>query len=142
MPIWFFNVTHLNQTTTVGSKNVNPPGNGNSVTIANVPCNCGYSHTLIGTQSSVNGMSGSGATSVAPPNDPHSEPSIKGDAVPSWDGSPSNPEEDNSVDEEESDNEDAADDEDDSDDDDESDDEDDSDDDDESDDEEESSSQR
>ena len=94
MAIWNFNVTHKNQTTTTGSKNVNPPGVGQAVTIPAVPCLCGYNHTLIGTQSSANVMSGSGSNSVAPPNDPNAPGSPKDEDIPSWQGGPGNPAED------------------------------------------------
>jgi hypothetical protein len=87
MPTWNFNVTHQNQTTATGSKDLTAPGNG-PVVVTNVPCTCGYNHTLTGTQTSSNAMSGSGANSVAPANDPHAKGSPKGDPVPSWDGSP------------------------------------------------------
>jgi hypothetical protein len=98
MAIWNFNVTHQDQTQTTGSKDVNPPGNGQSVNIPNVPCLCGHNHTLVGSQA--NGrMSGAGIGSVAPPNDPHSMPGIKDDGVPSWDGGPVSPDPD--VDEDE-----------------------------------------
>lgn len=88
MPTWNFNVTHQDQTTATGSKDINPPGNGQSVTVANVPCSCGHNHTLTGSQTATTAMSGSGANSVAPPNDPGSSPGIKDDPVPSWDGTP------------------------------------------------------
>lgn len=100
MPTWNFSVTHQDQSTTTGSKSVNPPGNGQSVNIPNVPCLCGYNHTLVGTQAN-NTMSGSGIGSVAPPNDPHSVPGIKDDAVPSWDGGPVGPDDDVDEDEDE-----------------------------------------
>ncbi len=101
MAIWSFNVTHKDQTTATGSKDINPPGNGQSVTINNVPCTCGYNHTLVGSQSGSNEMSGSGSNSVAPPNDPHSQGSPKEDDIPSWEGTPTTIDEDE--DEEESD---------------------------------------
>ncbi len=106
MAIWNFNVTHQDQTTTTGSKDINPPGNGQSANVPNVPCLCGYNHTLVGSQA--NGrMSGSGIGSVAPPNDPGSaHGGIKGDPVPSWDGGPASPEDD--ADDEEEEDEDIA----------------------------------
>ena len=99
MAIWNFNVTHQDQTTTTGSKNITPPGNGQSANITNVPCLCGHNHTLVGAQA--NGqMSGSGIGSVAPPNDPGAtHGGLKDDPVPSWDGGPASPEGD--VDEDE-----------------------------------------
>ena len=108
MATWNFTVTHQNQATTTGSKAFNAPGIGRAVTIPAVPCLCGYSHTLIGTQSSSNFMSGSGAPSVAPANDPNSQGSPKEDDIPSWEGGPVTPDEDEAgsddeaVDEEES----------------------------------------
>jgi hypothetical protein len=92
MATWNFNVTHKNQTTTTGSKLVNPPGTGNSVTIPSVPCACGFNHTLVGTQSGANAMSGSGGASVAPANDPRAKSSPKAEDEPSWNGSPGSPE--------------------------------------------------
>ena len=91
MGLWTFNVTHKNQTTTTGSLTFNPPGVGNAVTVPNVSCMCGYSHTLVGTQTGANAMSGSGPNSVAPPNDPRAKPSIKADDEPSWTGNPGSP---------------------------------------------------
>ena len=91
MATWNFSVTHQNQTTATGSKNVSPPGNGKSVTIPNVACSCGYNHTLVGTQTAATAMSGSGANSVAPPNDPGAKRSPSADPVPSWDGGPVSP---------------------------------------------------
>ena len=88
MATWNFNVTHKNQSTATGSADVTPPGIGKSITIANVPCSCGYNHTLVGTQTAATAMSGSGDHSVEPGNDPHAKPGIKQDPVPSWDGSP------------------------------------------------------
>lgn len=92
MPLWNFTVTHQNQTTATGSLVINPPGRGNAVTIPNLNCTCGWSHTLVGTQTASNAMSGSGPNSVAPPNDPRAKPSIKADEEPSWNGSPGGPE--------------------------------------------------
>jgi hypothetical protein len=88
MATWNFNVTHKDQSTATGSADVSPPGNGQSVTIPNVPCSCGYNHTLVGSQTSASTMSGSGSNSVAPQNDPHSKGGPKEDEVPSWDGTP------------------------------------------------------
>lgn len=87
MATWNFNVTHQDQTTATGSKDLSAPGSG-AVVIQNVPCSCGYNHTLTGTQTSASAMSGSGGNSVAPANDPGSSPGIKDDPVPSWDGTP------------------------------------------------------
>jgi len=94
MAIWNFNVTHKDQTTATGSKDVSAQGNGQSVTINNVPCSCGFNHTLIGTQITSTRMSGSGNNSVAPPNDPNSQGNPKDDDVPSWEGGPGNVDED------------------------------------------------
>lgn len=91
MAVWNFNVTHQDQSTTTGSKDITPPGQGNPANIANVPCACTFSHTLKGTQSSSNAMSGSGVGSVVPGNDPpHEGGGPKDDDVPSWSGSPAN----------------------------------------------------
>src|SRR5688572_6789808 len=98
MPIWNFRVTHKDQTTATGTQEVSIRGNGQSVVINNVPCTCGYNHTLTGTQDNSTRMSGSGANSVAPPNDPNSQGSPKDDDVPSWEGGPSNEPEDGGYD--------------------------------------------
>jgi hypothetical protein len=98
MPIYNFTVTHANQTTTTASKVIDAPGNGQSVNIPNVPCACGFNHTLVGTQANnSNSMSGAGFGSVAPPNDPigGKPPGLKtpaGDEEPKWEGSPGSPE--------------------------------------------------
>src|SRR6266702_8905004 len=91
MATWNFNVTHKNQSTSTGSADVTPPGIGKSITIANVPCSCGYNHTLVGTQTAATAMSGSGDHSVAPANDPQAKGSPMADPVPSWDGGPVSP---------------------------------------------------
>ena len=111
MATWNFTVTHKDQTTTTGSKTFAAPGIGQAVTIPAVPCMCGYNHTLVGTQSGANFMSGSGGNSVAPANDPNSQGSPKDDDIPSWEGGPVTPDEDElgdgdeAVDEEESEDE-------------------------------------
>ena len=94
MAIWNFNVTHKDQTTATGSKDVSARGSGQSITINNVPCTCGFNHTLTGTQDTSSRMSGSGSNSVAPPNDPNSLGSPKDDDIPSWEGGPVTPDED------------------------------------------------
>lgn len=99
MSVYIFTVTHQDQTTATGSMLLGAlPGNGRAVTFT-VRCSCGYNHTLVGTQKTWNNMSGTGINSVAPPNDPGSQGFPKGkppegDPVPSWEGSPMNPEED------------------------------------------------
>ncbi len=90
MPNWRFKVTHQNQTSTTGTTNITLPGNGQNMVVPRLQCACGIAHTLTGRQTSSNAASGTGATSVAPPNDPPHKLGSVGDDVPSWEGGPSN----------------------------------------------------
>lgn len=89
---WKFHVTHQDQTKTLCQKEIDPPGIG-PVDIR-IHCECGHTHNLIGSQTGLNSMSGSGHGSVVPPNDPGSEPPPREDEEPSWNGSPGSPDPD------------------------------------------------
>lgn len=101
--LYNFTVTHKDQSTTTGGPlDLTPPGNS-QVIVVSVPCLCGTTHQLTGTQAAnSNSISGSGANSVAPPNDPRAgKPPGGGQAYPStgtlveeepsWNGSPGSP---------------------------------------------------
>lgn len=87
MPTWNISFNHAGSSAKSSGtiQNYAGFGVGNSGTTPNVPCSCGRNHTFTGRQDSNSHASGSGAGSVAPPNDPPQDtPGAAQLDPPSW----------------------------------------------------------